>query len=171
MDKSNVKPRLSRDTKLFNFENFYEDISASLHNSLIISEDNPNKALDKQVRIIKNKIDKHASLKRLSRQQIKIKTKPWLTFSIIKSIKTKNKLFKLCYKQNKPNLVNKYKEYLKVLKQTIKKAKQSYYHEEIDKHKNNFQKQWGIINEILGRNKKNKCQIHEINDINNNQKF
>ena len=102
---------------------------------------------------------------------MKIKTKPWLTFGIIKSIKTKNKLFKLCYKQNKPNLVNKYKEYLKVLKQTIKKAKQSYYHEEIVKYKNNFQKQWGIINKILGRNKKNKCQIHEINDINNNQKL
>ena len=73
---------------------------------------------------------------------MKIKTKPWLTFGIIKSIKTKNKLFKLCYKQNKPNLVNKYKEYLKALKQTIKKAKQSYYHKEIVKHKNNFQKQW-----------------------------
>ena len=171
VDKSNVKPRFSRDTKLFNFENFYEDISASLHNSLIIPEDNPNEALDKLVRMIKNKIDKHAPLKRLSRQQMKIKTKPWLTFGIIKSIKTKNKLFKLSYKQNKPNLVNKYKEYLKVLKQTIKKAKQSYYYEEIVKHKNIFQKQWGIINEILGRNKKNKCQIHEINDINNNQKL
>ena len=102
---------------------------------------------------------------------MKIKTKPWLTFCIIRSIKTKHKLFKLCFKQNKPNLANKYKEYLKILKQTIKKAKQSYYHEEIVKHKNNFQKQWGIINEILGRNKKNKCQIHEINDINNNQKL
>ena len=102
-----------------------------MHNSLIIPEDNPNEALDKLVKIIKNKIDKHAPLKRLSRQQMKIKTKPWLTSSIIKSIKTKNKLFKLCYKQNKPNLVSKYKEYLKVLKQTIKKAKQSYYHEEM----------------------------------------
>ena len=68
MDKSNVKPRFSRDTKLFNFENFYEDIGASLHNSLIIPEDNPNEALDKLVRIIKNKIDKHAPLERLSRQ-------------------------------------------------------------------------------------------------------
>ena len=27
------------------------------------------------------------------------------------------------------------------------------------------------MNEILGRNKKNKCQIHEINDINSNQKL
>ena len=67
VDKSNVKPRFSRATKLFNFENFYQDICASLHNSLMIPEDNPNEALDKLVRIIKNKIDKHVPLKRLSR--------------------------------------------------------------------------------------------------------
>ena len=59
MDKSNVKPRFSRDTKLFHFESLYEDISANLHNSLINPQDNPNEALDKLVRIIKNKIDKH----------------------------------------------------------------------------------------------------------------
>ena len=57
VDKSNVKLRFSRDTKLFNVDNFYEDISASLHNSLIIPEDNSNAALDKLVKIIKNKID------------------------------------------------------------------------------------------------------------------
>ena len=39
-------------------------------------------------------LDKHIPLKKLSRKQQKLKAKPWITSDILKSIKTKNQLYK-----------------------------------------------------------------------------
>jgi hypothetical protein len=39
-------------------------------------------------------IDKHIPVKELSRKEIKLKSKPWITQAIQKSINTKNKLYK-----------------------------------------------------------------------------
>ena len=102
---------------------------------------------------------------------MKIKLKPWLTPGIIKSINTKNKLFRSCYKKNKPALVGQYKAYLKILKKVLKQAKQSHYYDEILSQKNNFQKQWQIINEILCRKKKINSSIREIIDDISGQKL
>jgi len=63
--------------------------------------------------------------------------------------------------QDKPTLVGQ-KNHQKLLKQVIKRVKQSYYQTEILKQKNNYQKQWAIINELLSCKKKPKNQIHEI---------
>ena len=46
-------------------------------------------------------IDKHAPDKKLSKKQIKFKSKPWITKGIKISISTKNKLFKRYLKNKK----------------------------------------------------------------------
>ena len=87
------------------------------------------------INILNDTVNNHVPLIKLSREQMKIRLKPWLTPAVITFINTKNKLLNLCYKQNKINLVIKYKKYWKLLKHIIKHAKQSYYQMEIAKHK------------------------------------
>ena len=107
------------------------------------------------IKIIQEASLKHASLRRLSRKVMKIKTKPWLTKGLLKSIATKNKLFQLCYKKQNLRLIAKHKRYLNKLTKLKQAAKRMYYHNEFFVHKNNIiSKQWGIINEVLSNKKK-----------------
>jgi len=101
-----------------------------------------------------NVLNSHAPLKQTSRKDLKFKNKPWLTSGIIKSIKTKNKLFKDCYKSNDPYLVCKYKQYTNKLTKIKNAAKTAYYKEKLMQTKNDISKQWKIINEIIGRKRK-----------------
>ena len=50
-------------------------------------------------------VNVHAPLKIRNRRQQKQKLESWLTKAILKSIKTKNKLYTKCYKQNNPELI------------------------------------------------------------------
>ena len=56
-------------------------------------------------------VNTHAPLKQMSKTKSNQKFKPWLTKGILKSIKTKNKLYANCYKQNNSNLISKYKQH------------------------------------------------------------
>ena len=72
-------------------------------------------------------VNAHAPLKIRNKRQQKQKLKPWLTKAILKSIKTKNKLYTKCYKQNNPELIAYYKKYLNKLTFIKRLAKEQYY--------------------------------------------
>ena len=58
-----------------------------------------------------NLLNSHASLRQSSRKDLRFIYKSWLTSGIIKSIKTKNKMFTKCYKSCDSLLIRKYKQY------------------------------------------------------------
>ena len=108
-------------------------------------------------------VNVHAPLKIFSRRQQKQKLKPWLTKAILKSIKTKNKLYTKCYKQNIPELIAYYKKYLNKLPFITKLAKEQYYTSQLLKHKQDISKQWSIINELRDQNKRcSSTTIHKL---------
>ena len=63
--------------------------------------------------------DKHAPFKKVSKYQLKLKTKPWITAAIHKTILVENSLFKIYIKLkdpvNKTETRDKYKRYRNVL--------------------------------------------------------
>ena len=81
-----------------------------------------------------------APLKIRNRRPQKQKLKPWLTKAILKSIKTKNKLYTKCYKQNNPELIAYYKKYLNKLTFIKRLAKEQYYTSQLLKHKQDISK-------------------------------
>ena len=93
--------------------------------------------------------NKHIPLRKLSRKEMKLKSKPWITKGLLKSISTKNKLFQQCYKQNNFFLVAKYKSYFNTLTKIKEIAKRNYYQNEVATHRGDLAKQWKIINEII----------------------
>ena len=50
----------------------------------------------------KSLLDKHAPLSPQTRKEKKLNKKLWITSGLLKSIKTKNKLFKKLFKSNNP---------------------------------------------------------------------
>ena len=72
-------------------------------------------------------INSFAPLRRLSRRENKLKTKPWINKSIMKLIKAKNKLYKKFVSTKSEADSKAFKSLSNQLKYTIAKSKQEYY--------------------------------------------
>ena len=80
--------------------------------------------------------------------------RPWLTKGILKSLKTKNKLYKNTLEKPTENSKSKYKQYRNKLNHVIRIAKKRYYNNNrFGQAKENLKQTWKLINEII--NKKN----------------
>ena len=76
-------------------------------------------------------LDTYAPLKRINKYQLKFKSKPWITFGLLKSKSVKNKLLTNFINKKDPVLKEefhtKYKKYRNLLSTLMKKSKQAYY--------------------------------------------
>ena len=71
-------------------------------------------------------------------------------------------MFRKCYEKNDSHLIEKYKKMCNELTTIKRTAKQHYFATMINENKNNLQKQWQLINQILQRNNKQKKAIHKL---------
>ena len=78
---------------------------------------------------------------------------PWLTAGLEESIKRKNKLYIISIKH--PTYYNNtlYREYRNKLKTLIKTEEKNYYQSLILANKNNLNKTWGIIKQVINKSK------------------
>ena len=114
----------------------------NLHN--IINQAHTNCFANKRVRIDRRRVPKM----------------PWITFGLVKSIKTRNKLYKKLKntRTNSPeysDLNTQLKHFGKVLKKSIKAAKKDYYAKLFDSQRDDPRKIWSTINSLTtGTNQK-----------------
>ena len=82
--------------------------------------------------------------------------KPWLSLALRGSIKKKNKLYAKMH--NRPTLHNTilYKQYRNKLNKILTNAERAHYNELFIKHKDNLQKRWRILKQIIDKQKINK---------------
>ena len=94
-----------------------------------------NKLFDNFISIFTEVMDLFAPKRNATRKK---KLKRWLTPGLLKSIQTKNKMFKRLHK-NSDNLVltEKYKAYRNALNRSLRLAKRNYYHSVLNEHKGN----------------------------------
>ena len=104
-----------RDISNFNSLEFcdhlHDALSAFFHQNRKLNDYNFNHRFRDFIEIVKSKIDKHASLKKLSRKQRKLKCKPWITRGILASIKHKQKLYISHFIKGDTDRQNVYKKY------------------------------------------------------------
>ena len=98
-------------------------------------------------------LDKPAPYRKLSKYKLKLKTKPYITPAIKKSILIKNNLFKNCIKISELLIKQeehlKYKYYKNLLCTTLKKGKQIYFEKFFQNNLNDIKNIWkGIRNFI-----------------------
>ena len=103
---------------------------------------------------------------------IKINTKniirqPWMTPGLLKSYKTKNKMYRNCIGKSKNSTA--YMQFIKYRNSFTKLkriSKETYFSEQLSKYKTDLKKTWQIFNKIIGR-KNNKSDISEMFHVNN----
>ena len=102
-------------------------------------------------------------LKKVTRKQRRFK-KPWLTKALLKSIKTKNKLYKKYLQVPTVDNSSLYKTYKNKLNHdyTLRLAKRWYYEKKLEEYaKSNTHATWKILNKVLNR-KKSRPQLNTI---------
>ena len=91
--------RLVRYFNKFNSENFNDDLFSKIKNFVpkfnTVTGKNISDLFEQFYSLITKTIDTHAPLKKLSRKQRRLKSKPWITKGLLISIKRKQKLHKL----------------------------------------------------------------------------
>lgn len=76
---------------------------------------------------VSNIIDKHVPLKKLSRKEVRLKSKPWISPALSKSIQNKNNIYKKYIKSKSTYYHAKFKLYRNKLNRLLKISKKQYY--------------------------------------------
>ena len=130
--------------------------------------DDPNPNCDIFLDILKEKKETHFPTILVKFNKRKHKQNKWITQGIINSINYRDKLYR-DYKSDKNNDYQKLMKkqnlsvYNVILKKMIREAKCKYYDSKFAEYKGNLKKTWGVISEILCKDKKNKLEIDKIN--------
>ena len=117
---------------------------------------------------IESVTNKHAPVVNMTKNDIKTSLKPWITKGILKSYKTKTKLYKkkLINKSAQDNL--KYKKFSNLLTHTKNASKVLYYQKLFNESNNNPQKTWKNINDII---RYKKTTVNTIDSLRNNDQI
>ncbi len=102
--------------------------------------------------------------------------KPWITKGIEKACKKKNALYRMFIVTSTIKAENEYNIYINKLRSIIRSSKNDYYNKLLDKHKNNIQTTWKVLNSIIKNNtgkidypnyfvNDDKLSINKMNDI------
>ena len=112
-------------------------------------------------------LDTYAPIQKLTKAELKLKSKPWLTSGIMTSIKKKNKIYKKFIQAKnsteKNILYNEFKHYRNVVTKLSRISKAKYYHHYFTDHKNNMLKTWEGINLLVNINKRNNKTVTCLN--------
>ena len=135
----------------------------SIHFEQVLSDNlysNPNNNYNVLQNIITSCLNKHFPVTTVRFNKYKHKHSTWITNGIIRSIKFKDKLYKLTKTTStNSHLYNVYKQNLRVykniLKNVIKQAKYKYYENQFKKTANDVKKTWKVINSVIKDSQKN----------------
>ncbi|XP_072041239.1 uncharacterized protein [Amphiura filiformis] len=115
-----------------------------------------NKFIDKFKEVFDECIPKKVVKK--SRTKNRMPRAPWITYSLLKCIRRKNKLFKKQIQKPTDANVQRYKMYRNRLNSLLRRAKQNYFSSQLNKERFNMRNTWKILNSVLRCPKKTSCQ-------------
>ena len=127
---------------------------ANVNWDFVNTDDNPETSYTKFIDKTTELLNIHCPIKSVKVSNRKLARKPWITVGLVKSIRTKDKLYKKFI--TKPTEENKlkYTKYRNLLNNILRAAKKSHITAEIELNKFNMKETWKTLNNLLGRNKK-----------------
>ena len=121
----------------------------------LLAKNNFYENFEKFTDIVSSTIDKHAPLTKLSRRQLKLYGKLWLTKGIINSIKNKRKMFKWHYILGTEHEKSYFKKYINILTKIKTIFKKRHYVSKLDESKSDLLQIWSTLRSALPTNRKN----------------
>ena len=115
--------------------------------------DDPNNAYNSFFKQYSTAYDSCFPLKKTKVSNYRL-SKPWLSKGLLKSIRTKNKLYRQYLTNQSSHYETRYKNYKNKLIHSLRIAKRIYYEKKIDASKSNAKATWRVLNEIIKTKKK-----------------
>ena len=145
--------RIFSKTNINTFENEIKDI---YWNEILNETNDPEKAYIQFLGVFLDIYEANFPIKqRKNSKKINKDKSPWVTNCILKSVRTKNRLYKTYLMNPTDKNEQVYKIYKNKLNHVIKIAKKKYYESLLIKHKQNSRMVWKTLNEILNKPNKN----------------
>ncbi|KOB74213.1 putative tick transposon [Operophtera brumata] len=109
-----------------------------------------NEAADFLINMLQKIIRENSTNKKISNKKQPLK--PWITVGVVRSIRTKNKLYKKVKISGDEDLKQKYLKYRNTCNKLIKFLKKQYYKNKLTKSLGNSKETWKIIKEVCNNN-------------------
>ena len=138
-----------RDYSNFDKQALVTDIQSINWDVLLRDVYEPSGMFDGLNNKISEVIDTHIPIKQLSRQELKSRSKPWVTSGIRTSIRVENGLFKKFLKAKSTYYHARVEFYRNKLNHLTKLSNRSYYNNFFSIHVNNGKRIWQGIKEIV----------------------
>ena len=146
------KARYFRDFTHFNQNAFLLDLSSIDFRTLVNAD--VNESMSNILNNLRIVTDRHAPVRKASRQKKKQLEKPWVSKAILASIKRIHKLFKTYFWSTDPHKQQEYKTYSNKLSKIIKAARKCYLAKQFELNRNNIKSTWKLIRSLIDRRKK-----------------
>ena len=153
-----------RDKKNFDPTSFNKELLDPSFILQLLNNSNTNDAYNTYHNKYLQVLNKHIPLKKLSKKEVKLRKKPWLTPGLLTSINKKRALlhkFKNEKMRNKDTSATfqKYKEYNNLINKLKRMSKRNFYHKFFNDNSNNTKNIWRGINQLLNRKKSKQGNI------------
>ena len=129
--KNSHKPIFRRDFSMFNADDFCNHLKNEINSFFLtisyIDGNNFDAIFDHFLQLLTNAITLYAPMRKLTRKQQKLVNKPWISRGILKSIKTKQKLYLSHFVNGNLEQKQLYKKYANKLTKVKFAAKKLYY--------------------------------------------
>ena len=167
----NTKNKKSlRNWRIFNKREFQSELSNFNWDSTLQPQMNTNTCCSTFYKKITKLLDEMAPFKKLTKKEISLKQKPWISPGILKSMHERDKIYKDIATETDPNrrdeLHKKYKTYRNKIITLTRKSKKKHYSEYFLEHNANIKKTWEGIRQLININKKKSMSIRVINQDN-----
>ena len=160
---------VTQDFSNFQPDIFLSDLQNVLSNFQIDNHSNINQTWDDFENLFTNTVYKHAPLRNLTRKEIKLRSKPWITKGILRSSKTQLKMFKNCIKRKDPTLTSEYKIFRNKLTRLKQLSKKLYFQKSVMQAQNNSKHLWKTINNIINYKNPKKSTLSHLEDKHGNK--
>ena len=114
------------------------------------------------IKVLQEITDKHAPIEKVTNAKKRQLKKPWISNGILKSIKTKQKMFKTDFLSHDQAKVNFFKKYNNKLYKIKEMAKLIYFSTQFYLNKENIKITWKLIGMIINRKKKSNIIIPKL---------
>ena len=126
------------DFSKLNEQNSTEDFNNQEFSFLELNNMDINAKFDRFLEVLSSLSDKHASITKRSKKEIKFKNKPWIKCKIQKMIKSRDKILHKLSKNKSANKLTLYKTFRNRVSNEIKLSKTSYYYNYFHENNNNM---------------------------------
>ena len=157
-----------RNFKFFNDDEFKTDLRGIPWENILAQDNlNASAALDVFYMKINRLLDEHAPIHKLSKREISLKLKPWITKDIHILMKLREKKFKFYCKENdinlKQNYHNDFKRLRNEVKSKLKNEKKRYYDSYFKRNSNDIKKVWNGIKSLVTLKSKSETSPKSLN--------